>query len=104
MRTEVAPSSMATRKSSLIPIDRVSRSTVVRWKPLGKAPSSPATPVPRDPRTTAAWDGDCNSEPNRVSWSYDDNLGVAYPPKFPGPVVDDRNPSQEIIGYKRKSF
>lgn len=46
---------------------------------------------------------DCGTEPNRVSWSYDDNLGVAYPPKFPGPVVDDRNPSQ-IVGYKRKSF
>jgi hypothetical protein len=46
---------------------------------------------------------DCSGEPNRVSWSYDDNLGVAYPPKFPGPVVDDRNPSQ-IVGYKRKSF
>jgi hypothetical protein len=46
---------------------------------------------------------DCGGEPDRVTWSYDDNLGVAYPPKFPGPVVDDRNPSQ-IVGYKRKSF
>ena len=46
---------------------------------------------------------DCSSEPDRVSWSYDDNLGVAYPPKFPGPVVDDRNPTQ-IVGYKRRSF
>jgi hypothetical protein len=46
---------------------------------------------------------DCNSEPGRVTWSYDDNLGVAYPPKFPAPIVDDRNPTQ-IVGYKRKSF
>lgn len=46
---------------------------------------------------------DCNSDPGRVSWSYDDNLGVAYPPKFPAPIVDDRNPTQ-IVGYKRKSF
>lgn len=46
---------------------------------------------------------DCNGEPGRITWAYDDNLGVAYPPKFPGPVVDDRNPSQ-IVGYKRKSF
>jgi hypothetical protein len=46
---------------------------------------------------------DCEREPGRITWAYDDNLGVAYPPKFPGPVVDDRNPSQ-IVGYKRKSF
>ena len=46
---------------------------------------------------------DCDGEPGRITWAYDDNLGVAYPPKFPGPVVDDRNPSQ-IVGYKRKSF
>ena len=41
-------------------------------------------------------------EPNRASWVYDDNLGVAYPPRFPAPVVDDRNPTQ-IVGFKRKS-
>lgn len=46
---------------------------------------------------------DCEGDPGRVVWSYDDNLGVAYPPRFPAPVVDDRNPTQ-IVGYKRKSF
>ncbi len=57
----------------------------------------------KGPKDQCGLGWDCNSEPNRVTWAYDDNLGVAYPPKFPGPVVDDRNPSQ-IVGYKRKSF
>ncbi len=46
---------------------------------------------------------DCNSDPARVTWRYDDNLGVAYPPKFPAPMTDDHSAPQ-IIGYKRKSF
>jgi hypothetical protein len=57
----------------------------------------------KGPKDQCGLGWDCVSEPNRVTWAYDDNLGVAYPPKFPGPVVDDRNPSQ-IVGYKRKSF
>ncbi|MDB5105296.1 MAG: hypothetical protein JWP91_2985 [Fibrobacteres bacterium] len=57
----------------------------------------------KGPKDQCSLGWDCNGDPTRVSWSYDDNLGVAYPPKFPAPVVDDRNPSQ-IVGYKRKSF
>jgi hypothetical protein len=45
---------------------------------------------------------DCDRDPNRATWTYDDNLGVAYPPRFPAPVVDDRNPTQ-LVGYKRRS-
>lgn len=57
----------------------------------------------KGPKDNCGMGWDCNSDPARVTWSYDDNLGVAYPPKFPAPIVDDRNPSQ-IIGFKRKSF
>ena len=57
----------------------------------------------KGPKNDCGQGWDCNSDPGRVTWSYDDNLGVAYPPKFPAPIVDDRNPTQ-IVGYKRKSF
>ncbi len=60
-------------------------------------------PGSKGPKNDCGRGWDCDTEPGRVTWSYDDNLGVAYPPKFPAPVVDDRNPSQ-VIGFKRKSF
>ncbi len=59
----------------------------------------PGSKGPRD-KCDLGWD--CSQEPERARWNYDDNLGVAAPPRFPAPVVDDRNPTQ-ILGFKRKS-
>lgn len=74
-----------------------------RWKLTFEGSLITRNAGSKGPKDKCLLGWDCGTEPDRVTWSYDDNLGVAYPPKFPGPVVDDRNPSQ-IIAYKRKSF
>lgn len=58
-------------------------------------------PGSKGPSNSCNMGWDCDSDPKRSTWRYDDNLGVAYPPKFPAPVVNDRNPTQ-VLGYKRK--
>jgi type II secretory pathway pseudopilin PulG len=60
-------------------------------------------PGSKGPKNDCGRGWDCDTDAGRMTWAYDDNLGVAYPPKFPAPVVDDRNPSQ-VVGFKRKSF
>lgn len=60
-------------------------------------------PGSKGPRNGCNLGWDCDSDPKRSTWRYDDNLGVAYPPKFPAPVVNDRNPTQ-VLGYKRQSY
>ncbi|GEM_PF-3468166 len=35
----------------------------------------------KGPKDNCNMGWDCNTDPARVSWTYDDNLGVAYPPK-----------------------
>jgi len=60
-------------------------------------------PGSKGPQNACNLGWDCDSDPNRSVWRYDNNLGVAYPPKFPAPVADDNNPAQ-VLGYKRKSY
>jgi hypothetical protein len=79
------------------------RTTGARWKFTFEGSLITRNAGSKGPKNDCGNGWDCNSDPGRVSWSYDDNLGVAYPPKFPAPIVDDRNPTQ-IVGYKRKSF
>ena len=79
------------------------RTKGARWKLTFEGSLITRNAGSKGPKDNCGLGWDCNSEPDRVTWTYDDNLGVAYPPKFPAPVVDDRNPSQ-IVGYKRRSF
>lgn len=79
------------------------RTAGTRWKLTFEGSLITRNAGSKGPKDECDLGWDCGGEPNRVTWSYDDNLGVAYPPKFPAPIVDDRNPSQ-IVGYKRKSF
>ncbi|MDQ3003632.1 MAG: hypothetical protein M3Y08_20540, partial [Fibrobacterota bacterium] len=79
------------------------RTDGTRWKLTFEGSLITRNAGSKGPKDECGLGWDCLSEPNRVTWSYDDNLGVAYPPKFPAPIVDDRNPSQ-IVGYKRRSF
>lgn len=74
-----------------------------RWKLTFEGSLITREPGSKGPKDECTMGWDCDSDPDRASWNYDDNLGVAYPPKFPAPVVDDRNPTQ-IVGFKRKSF
>jgi hypothetical protein len=79
------------------------RTKGARWKFTFEGSLITRNAGSKGPKNDCGNGWDCDSDPGRVSWTYDDNLGVAYPPKFPAPIVDDRNPSQ-IVGYKRKSF
>jgi hypothetical protein len=79
------------------------RTLGAKWKFAFEGSLITRQPGSKGPVNDCSNGWDCDSDPMRTTWAYDDNLGVAYPPKFPAPVVDDRNPSQ-IIGYKRKSF
>jgi hypothetical protein len=74
-----------------------------RWKFTFEGALITRQPGSKGPRDACNLGWDCSSDPKRSSWAYDDNLGVAYPPKFPAPVVDDRTPTQ-VLGYKRKSL
>ena len=73
-----------------------------RWKLTFEGSLITRQPGSKGPKDGCDQGWDCSREPNRATWNYDDNLGVAAPPRFPAPVVDDRNPTQ-IIGFKRKS-
>lgn len=73
------------------------------WKLTFEGSLITREPGSKGPKDDCNLGWDCDIDPNRATWAYDDNLGVAYPPKFPAPVVDDRNPTQ-IVGFKRKSY
>jgi hypothetical protein len=72
------------------------------WKFLFEGSMITREPGSKGPRNDCDNGWDCATDPNRTVWAYDDALGVAYPPKFPAPVIDDRNPTQ-IVGFKRRS-
>jgi hypothetical protein len=79
------------------------RTEGARWKLTFEGSLITREPGSKGPKDDCGLGWDCDAEPDRTVWAYDDNLGVAYPPKFPAPVMDDRNPTT-IVGFKRKSY
>jgi hypothetical protein len=79
------------------------RKTGTKWNLTFEGALITRQPGSKGPGNDCTLGWDCDSDPKRSTWRYDDNLGVAYPPKFPAPVLDDRNPTQ-VLGYKRQSF